>query len=791
MDSLFLGSSKHSSHFHRSFINGKKKSFYSSIWTMSTDDSIDIGELYHYLPVPVVNGLQRVLEDEFELKYEDIIDDLQECTNADLEHSDLIGKLHEIYHQLSECYLCHNKQQRKINLKSKKHQRAKPNMNVDDDSKCTHINDDTTPKSIEGTIYKNFTQFLNIACIGIYALHPNHITPPKWKKIYANIILHCNGKNGYISPKHFHEFFQYLKNNKYTPRHIIRDEGILYLQRREHGGNSDNLRKMIRSLLYDIEIQISNKNKRRSEEQKYSNDTTLDNLLYNPLYTDFEAALDYCLCYHRLRLHATLTPRFTYDEVNGNETDGDELGLFHYIFESNPYHTPGSIEKSDEHIKILLSTIGNRIEIAASVLARGRLKQYVEDVGDVHVFNKQDRKMKQLLETIYKENITKFRAEYAKKGQVKIDESQFMMVHYVFGVRLLPLTSLLMMIAEANEETKHDDSDSDDTDSGYGMNECCQYYAKPNIDMKVLQCMIYYLLHEFLNNIMGILQGMKRNLKRMPFMLEVEFIFNGKHDLWGDNLIEDNMKRYRSKRKTKTASACTEPEMKQDEGEIAGLIFGIKRLLKLENRKKLQKALKGMDILRLRMYFKGKDIKDIICNIEFLSIFDGEKPPNAMILNQDHPVDMYWPRRSKYRLIDETACKLREILGDSIKDKIEPSHHMGLSITLFGTDKNTLNKDRIMMPMIEEKNDDDIGTKFDRSVMYIFFGGGMVRFFEEDIKDVLPHLFEKDIANDALQDREWKIVRKLVERKERNEYLSDHQFNDLDIVFNAMHQHNK
>ena len=81
--------------------------------------------------------------------------------------------------------------------------------------------------------------------------------------------------------------------------------------------------------------------------------------------------------------------------------------------------------------------------------------------------------------------------------------------------------------------------------------------------------------------------------------------------------------------------------------------------------------------------------------------------------------------------------------------------------------------------MVEDKNNDDIG----QSVMYIFFGGGMVRFFEEDIKDLLPHLLEKDIANRALQDQECELVRKEVERKnKRNEYLSDHHFDDSDIV---------
>ena len=110
-----------------------------------------------------------------------------------------------------------------------------------------------------------------------------------------------------------------------------------------------------------------------------------------------------------VKLHATVTPRFTYDEVNGNssgdKTDGDELGLFYYIFESNPYHAPGSTKSTDKHIKILLSTIGNRIEIAASVLARGRLKYCFKDGGDVdiNIFTRnQDKRMKKLLETIYK-----------------------------------------------------------------------------------------------------------------------------------------------------------------------------------------------------------------------------------------------------------------------------------------------------------------------------------------------------------------------------------------------------
>ena len=204
---------------------------------MSSDDSIDIGELYHYLPVSVVNKLQSTLQSDFELNYEDIIDDLQECKRSDMEDSEIIGKLYGIYHELAECYLCQIKQQKK--LKSINHQIAtsNPNVKVEDDSKCTHINDDETPKSIDGTIYKNFTQFLNIACIGIYALDPNHITPQIWKKIHANIILHCNGKNGYISPKHVHEFFQYVKG--YTPRHIIKDDETLYLQQRERADDLD------------------------------------------------------------------------------------------------------------------------------------------------------------------------------------------------------------------------------------------------------------------------------------------------------------------------------------------------------------------------------------------------------------------------------------------------------------------------------------------------------------------------------------------------------------------------
>ena len=182
-----------------------------------------------------------------------------------------------------------------------------------------------------------------------------------------------------------------------------------------------------------------------------------------------------------------------------------------------------------------------------------------------------------------------------------------MMVRYVFGSRLLPLTPLLKMIAEAKDES---DYDSDDSDSGYGMNECGHYYVKPNIDIKVLQCMIYYLLHEFLNNIMGILQGMKRNLKKMPFMLEVEFIFNGEEDLWGDDiykLVQDNMHKYLSKTKTKTPSPSPSPDpspvpdMKQEE-ETAELVFGIKALLNL-NKKKLQEALKRYGYIEIEDVF--------------------------------------------------------------------------------------------------------------------------------------------------------------------------------------------
>ena len=55
----------------------------------------------------------------------------------------------------------------------------------------------------------------------------------------------------------------------------------------EEGGNGNNVRIMIRSILHDIKIQISNRNNNISDEQKVYDDTALD----NPLYNDFEAAL--------------------------------------------------------------------------------------------------------------------------------------------------------------------------------------------------------------------------------------------------------------------------------------------------------------------------------------------------------------------------------------------------------------------------------------------------------------------------------------------------------------------
>ena len=135
--------------------------------------------------------------------------------------------------------------------------------------------------------------------------------------------------------------------------------------------------------------------------------------------------------------------------------------------------------------------------------------------------------MKQLLETIYKENIDIFRAEYAEKGWVNdwwesvhewctmyLVYDYYRLLHYWWWYlkqrmkqNIMKLTVVIVwknvIIIVLN---------------GILIWRCCSVWF------------IIYYLHEFLNDVMGILQGMKRNLKKMSFKLEVEFIFNGEHD---------------------------------------------------------------------------------------------------------------------------------------------------------------------------------------------------------------------------------------------------------------------
>eukprot|EP01084_Bolivina_argentea_P250874 420527_1 len=257
--------------------------------------------------------------------------------------------------------------------------------------------------------YKTFEEFLNISCVAIYATHSAHIIPKHWKHIYKNMAMRTKEKK-LIPPSIIHTFFQYMK--KYKPENIIKTDSILYFKppsRAER--NNINKTIPIKLILYN-EINDNTESK--------TNDET-DEKLYDPMYELFESTFCHALCYNKLCLNALNAPKFTYKQVN-NE-------LIHYILSANPLYQPGSDnQKNDKHIKILLTILGDRLEIFAAVIARKRLFYYIyRDIKDSNIVtNKYYNRMTKMLKNIYCNNINTFLNEHKED----IDKKELLNIKY-------------------------------------------------------------------------------------------------------------------------------------------------------------------------------------------------------------------------------------------------------------------------------------------------------------------------------------------------------------------------